>query len=182
MHVPLTQVLTDISGVTGWAMIRAMVAGERDPVQLARVRDRRGARSTEDIAKALTGHDQPEQGFARKQALALDDASTEPGREGDAEIARRFQAITPVWPDELPPRNRANKHRTHHKNAPLDDARGILDQLAGVELVAIPGLQASPGHTLRSEIGLELRQWPHAKAFCSWLGLAPRHESSGGKI
>jgi transposase len=71
MHVPLTQVLTDISGVTGLAMIRAIVAGERDPVQLARLRDRRGARSTAELAKALTGHDQPEPVFALKHALAL---------------------------------------------------------------------------------------------------------------
>jgi transposase len=182
MNVQLTQVLTDISGVTGLTMIRAIVAGERDPVQLARFRDRRCASRTEDIAKALTGHYQPEQVFALKQALALYDAYTEQVRECDAEIERRFQAITPVWPDALPPLNRSNKHRTHNKNAPLYDARGMLYQLAGVDLVAIPGLNASTVQTILSEIGLDPRKWPHAKAFCAWLGLAPRHEISGGKI
>jgi transposase len=182
MNVQLTQVLTDISGVMGLAIIRTIVAGERDPVQLAQFRDRRCASSTEDIAKALTGHDQPEHVFALKQALALYDAYTEQVRECDAEIERRFQAITPVWPDELPPLNRANKHRTPNKNAPLYDARGMLYQLTGVDLVAIPGLNASTVQTILSEIGLDLRKWPHAKAFCSWLGLAPRHEISGGKI
>jgi transposase len=182
MNVQLTQVLTDISGVTGLAIIRAIVAGERDPVQLARFRDRRCASSTEEIAKALTGHYQPEHVFALKQALALYDTYTAQVRECDAEIERRFQAITPVWPDALPPLNRANKHRTHNKNAPLDDARGMLYQLTGVDLVAIPGLNASTVQTILSEIGLDLRKWPHAKAFCSWLGLAPRHEISGGKV
>jgi transposase len=182
MNVQLTQVLTDISGVTGLAIIRAIVAGERDPVQLARFRDRRCASSTEDIAKALTGHYQPEHVFALRQALALHDAYTEQVRECDAEIERRFQAIMPVWPDELPPLDRANKHRTRNKNAPLYDARGMLYQLTGVDLVAIPGLNASTVQTILSEIGLDLRKWPHAKAFCSWLGLAPRHEISGGKI
>ncbi len=58
----------------------------------------------------------------------------------------------------------------------------MLDRLTGVDLVAIPGLNASTVQTILSEIGLDLRRWPNAKAFCSWLGLAPHHEISGGKI
>jgi transposase len=57
-----------------------------------------------------------------------------------------------------------------------------LYQLTGVDLVAIPGLNASTAQTLLSEIGLDMQQWPNAKAFCAWLGLAPRHEISGGKV
>jgi transposase len=182
MNIQLTQVLTDITGATGLAIIRAIVAGERDPVHLARFRAPRCASRTEEIAKALTGHDQPEQVFALKQALALDDVSTAQVRECDAEIARRFQAIKPVGPGELPPLNRATTHRTHHKHAPDSEARGLLYQLIGVDLVAIPGLHASTVHTILSDIGLAPRKWPHAKAFCSWLGLAPHHEISGGKI
>jgi transposase len=182
MNVQLTQVLTDITGATGLAMIRAIVAGERDPVHLARFRAPHCASSTEDMAQALTGHYQPEHVFALKQALALYDVYTEQVRECDAEVERRFQAIKPVWRDELPPLNRDNKHRTHHKNAPDDDARGLLYQLLGVDLVAIPGLNASTAQTILSDIGLDPRKWPNAKAFCSWLGLAPHHEISGGKV
>jgi transposase len=182
MNVQLTQVLTDITGVTGMAIMRAIVAGERDPVHLARFRNPRCASSTEDIAKALTGHYQPEHVFALKQALALYDAYTEQVRECDAEIERQFQAMKPAWPDELPPLHRENKHRTHNKNAPVYDARGLLYQLTGVDLVAVPGLNASTVQTILSEIGLDPQKWPNAKAFCSWLGLAPRHEISGGKI
>jgi transposase len=182
MNVQLTHVLTDITGATGLAIIRAIVAGERDPVQLARFRAPRCASSTEEIAKALTGHYQPEHVFALKQALALYDAYTDQVRECDAEIERRFQAIKPVWSDKLPPLDRGNKHRTHNKNAPTYDARSLLYQLVGVDLIAIPGLNASTVQTILSEIGLDLRKWPHAKAFCSWLGLAPHHEISGGKI
>ncbi len=108
--------------------------------------------------------------LALKQALALYDAYTEQVRECDAEIERRFQAIKPLWPDNLPPLNRANKHRTHNKNAPDYDARGLLYQLTGVDPVATSGLHASTVQTILSEIGLDLRKWPHAKAFCSWLG------------
>jgi transposase len=124
LHVQCTQGLTDITGVTGRALIRAMVAGARDPVHLARLRAPRWASRTEDSAKALPGHDQPEPVVVLQQALALYAVSTAPGREGDAAIARRFQASKPVGPDELPPLTRANKHRTHHKHAPDDDARG----------------------------------------------------------
>jgi transposase len=120
--------------------------------------------------------------FALKQALALYDAYTEQVRECDAAIEQRFRALKPVDPDALPPLNRATKHRTHNKNAPVYDARGLLYQLTGVDLVAIPGLNASTVQTILSEIGLDLRKWPTAKAFCSWLGLAPHHEISGGKI
>jgi transposase len=182
MKVQLTHVLTDITGATGLAIIRAIVAGERDPVQLARFRTPRCARSTEEIAKALTGHYQPEHVFALKQALALYDAYTDQVRECEGEIERRFQALKPVWSDELPPLDRADKHTTHNKNAPTYDARSRLYQLVGVDLIAIPGLHASTVQTILSEIGLDLHKWPNMKAFCSWLGLAPRHEISGGKV
>jgi transposase len=182
MHVQLTQVLTDITGRTGLAIIRAIVGGERDPVRLARFRHQHCASSTEDIAKALTGHDQPEHGFARQQALALYEFYTERLRECDAEIERRFQAIKPAWVDELPPLDRANKRASHSKNAPSYDARTLRYQLTGVDLSAIPGLHASTVQTILSESGLDLHKWPNMKAFCSWLGVAPRHEISGGKV
>ena len=71
--------------------------------------------------------------------LALYDFYTDQLRECDAEIERRFQAIKPAWPDELPPLDRANKRASHSKNAPSYDARTLLYQLTGVDLIAIPG-------------------------------------------
>ena len=182
MNVQLPHVLTDITGMTGLAIIHAIVAGEREPVHLARFRDPRCAHSTEDIAKALTGHYRPEHVFAWQQALALYDVYTAQVRECDAEIERPFQAIMPVWDDDLPPLDRQDKALSHRKNAPAYDARSLLYQLTGVDLVAIPGLHASTVPTILAEIGLDLEKWPHEKAFCAWLGLAPRHEISGGKV
>jgi transposase len=182
MNVQLLQVLTDITGTTGLAIIRAIVAGERDPVRLARFRDPRCAHSTEEIAKALTGHDRAEHVFALQQALALYDVYTAQVRKCDAEIARQFQAILPVWDDDLPPLDRQDKAPAPSKNAPAYDARSLLYQLTGVDLVAIPGRHASTVQTLLAEIGLDLRKWPNEKAFCAWLGLAPRHEISGAKV
>src|ERR671911_1685112 len=95
MNVQLSHVLTDITGTTGMAIIRAIVAGEQDPVHLARFRDPRCAHSTEDIAKALTGHYRAEHVFALQQALTLYDVYSAQVRECDAEIERPFQAIMP---------------------------------------------------------------------------------------
>jgi transposase len=182
MNVQLPHVLADITGATGLAIIRAIVAGERDPGHLARFRDPRCAHRSEDIAKALTGHDRAEHVFALQQALALYDVYTAQVREGEAEIARHFHASTPVWDDDLPPLDRQDTALSQSKKAPAYDARSLLYQLTGVDLVAIPGLHASTVQTIRAEIGLDMGQWPHAKAFCAWLGLAPRHEISGGKV
>lgn len=182
MNVQLTQVLSDITGATGLAIIRAIVAGQRDPVHLARFRDRRCASSAAQIAQALTGHYQPEHVFALKQAVALYDAYTEQLGECDAEIEGRFQAVKPVTEEELPPGEGKGKGSSHSKNAPSYDARSLLYQMTGVDLVAVPGLHASTVQTLIGEIGRDMSHWPSEKEFCSWLGLAPRHEISGGKV
>jgi transposase len=120
--------------------------------------------------------------LALQQAPARYDADPDPGRECEAAIARRFRAIKPVWSDARPPPDRGTTPRTHHKKAPTGEARSRLSQVVGVDLSAIPGLNAGTGHTMRSEIGRDLRQWPHAKACCAWVGLAPPRESSGGQI
>jgi transposase len=170
MHVQLPQVLSDITGAPGLAIIRAMVAGERDPVQLARCRDPRCVRSTEEMANALTGHDRPAHVVALTQALAWYDTYTAQVRECDRAIAQHLQAIRPVWPDALPPVDRADNRLSHGKHAPIYEARTMLYQLTGVDLVAIPGLKASTVQTLLSAMGVDLRKWPHAKACCAWLG------------
>jgi transposase len=182
MNVQLTQVLSDITGATGLAILRAIVAGERDPVQLARWRDPRGASSTAEIAKALTGHDQPEPVFALKQALALYDFYTDQLHECDAEIERQFQAIAPEWPDERPPLDPDDKRDSHSKNAPPYEARSLLYQLTGGDLVAVPGLNAGTVQPIVSEVGTDMGKWPSDKEFCAWLTLAPCHAISGGKV
>jgi transposase len=182
MNVQLTQVLSDITGVTGLAIIRAMLAGERDPRHLAHLRDRRCAKPEAEIVKALTGNYRPEHVFALKQALALYDAYTEQLRECDHEIERQFSVLKPVHDGDLPPLDRSDKRNTHSKNAPGYDSRSLLYQLLGVDLVAISGLHASTVETIISEVGTDMSRWATDKHFCSWLGLAPHHDISGGKI
>jgi transposase len=170
----------DISGVTGLAIIRAIVAGERDAQQLAALRQPGVKKTAAEIAKALTGNYRPEHLFALQQALALYDFYTQQLAACDAEIEHQFANLKPVS-DDLPPLPPTEKRDSHSKNAPSYDARSYLYRLTGVDLVAISGLNESTVQTIISEVGTDLRAFPTEKHFCSWLGLAPHNDISGGK-
>jgi transposase len=180
MNVQLTQAVSDITGVTGLAIIRALVAGQRDPQQLAALRDPRCKKSAQEIAKALTGNYRAEHLFALQQALALYDFYTAQLAACDAEIERQFANLKPVS-DDLPPLPPSTKRDTHSKNAPRYDARSYLYRLTGVDLVAITGLNESTVQEIISEVGTDLSAFPNDKHFCSWLTLAPHNDISGGK-
>lgn len=182
MNVQLPLVVKDITGVTGMAIIRAIVAGERDPHRLAALRQPTCAKSEQEIAKALEGNYRPEHVFALKQALALYDAYTAQLEECDDEIERHYATIKPVISDDVPPLSPQDKPDSHCKNAPRYDARTLLYKLTGVDLVAIAGLNESTVQTIISEIGTDMSHWPTEKHFCSWLGLAPHNDISGGKV
>ncbi len=183
MNVQLTPVWSDLSGQTGLAIIRAMVAGERDPRQWAQWRHPRCAHDEAEIAKALTGHYRAEPLFALQQALAMYDTDTTQIHACDAEIERQFSALKPI-PDEddWPALDPSDKHHTHSQNAPAYDARTLLYHWLGVDVVAITGLNASTVETIVSETGSDISGWPSVKHFCSWLHLAPHNDISGGKV
>jgi len=128
MNVQLTQVLSDITGMTGLAIIRAIVAGERDPQVLARLRHGRCQRSEAEIVKALSGHYRPEHVFALRQALALYDFYTGQVQECDATIEQHSAVLKPLYDaqDSPPPLGPTPKPKTHAKNAPAFDVRGSL--------------------------------------------------------
>jgi transposase len=183
MNLQLTQVLKDITGVTGQQMIRAIVAGERNPLTLAQYRDTRCKHSSDEIANALTGNYRAEHLFALKQALSLYDAYTAQLTECDAEIERQFSALKPDHDhNDLPPLDTSDKRDSHSKNGPPYDARSLLYQTLGVDLVAITGLNAGSVLALLSEVGIDLAAFPTVKRFCAWLHLAPHNAISGGKV
>jgi transposase len=103
-------------------------------------------------------------------------------RACDADIARRFHAITPVRGDDLPPLGRQDQALSQRKKAPAYAARSLSSQRTGVDRGAVPGLHASTVRTMMAERGLGLGEWPNDKACCARLGLAPRHEIAGGKV
>ena len=183
MNVQLTQVLSDLTGLTGLQIIRAIVAGQRDPVQLAQLRNPRCRSSHDDIAKALTGNYRPEHVFALKQALTLYDVYTQQLQDCDAEIERHYAALKPRFDDTPPPPLPPDaKTNTHSKNDPAGEVRAQLYRLLGVDLTAVAGLHASTVQTIVSEIGTDMSKWRTDKHFCSWLGVAPHNDITGGKV
>src|SRR6266498_2936597 len=184
MNVQLERVLSDIMGTTGQEIIRAIVAGERDPVVLAQLRNPACKSSEEMIAKALRGTWKPELLFVLAQALTLYDVYTAQVVVCDGELERYLGQLEARSGDpqaplpDLP----ATKTDSHSKNAPGFNARAHYARLLGVDLVAVMGLSASSVQTIISEIGTDMSRFATEKHFCAWLGLAPRNDISGGKV
>jgi len=176
MNIQLTEVLTDVMGLTGQLIIRDIVAGERDPKALARHRDRRVKASAEEITKALTGNWRDEHLFVLHQALAMyDDIAGHL-----AECDRKLQTLL----SELGQRNvdLGKAPRAGTKSRTDFDARQILANWAGVDLTRINGLGVTAVLKILSEIGPDLSRFATVKHFCSWLGLCPGTKISGGKV
>jgi len=176
MNIQLTEVLSDVMGATGQAIIRAIVAGERDPKLLARYRDGRVKASAAEIAEALRGNWREEHLFVLTQALAMYDDISRHLHECDAKL-RQLLNERAVHAVELgkPPRQ-GSKQRISF------DARQALANWAGVDLTRIPGLGVTVVMTLLTEIGPDLSRFESVKHFCSWLGLCPGTKISGGKV
>lgn len=185
MNIQLSQVLSDVTGETGLAIVRAVVAGERDGVKLAQLRDHRCKSSQETIAKALTGTWKDEHVFALKQALELYEFYTRQIAACDAQIQQQYAAMAPrhqpnpELPDAPAPQPRRKKSS---KNSPSAAVQAEIIRITGVDLAAVDGLGAGLAQTILSEIGTDMSKWPTEKHFTSWLGLAPRNDISGGKV
>ena len=189
MHSQLSQALSDVTGTTGQRIIRAIVAGARDPHTLAALRNDRCKKDADEIALALTGTWREDHLFVLKHALALFDCSTAQLHECDAQIAWACSVIKPRFEPAseepvppcamLPPRR---KPHSHSKHAPEVHTRTHIVRMTGVDLVAVHGLSDALAQTMLSEIGTAMRTWPDDTHCCSWLGLAPQKDISGGKV
>lgn len=183
MNLQVHHVLSDITGVTGLAILDAILAGERDPDALAQLRDRRVKASPETIAKALVGDYRPEHLFTLRQSLdsyrhyrRLIDAC-------DAEVQALLTAFESAIDPALHPIPRATtSHRKPQGNAPRFDLRTELYRVLGLDLTQIPGLNTATVYTLFAELGPDLAKFPTSKHFASWLGLCPDNRISGGKV
>jgi transposase len=184
MNLQLTQVVSDITGQTGLRIIRAILAGERDPQQLAQLRNVQCARTVQEIARALEGSYKTEHLFTLRQAVELYDFYGQQIAACDQEMERLYVQITPPPDETNPPSNPppAPSQQRPRKNQANFDLKSALFDLTGVDLTAVPGLDALTVQSVLGEIGTDMSHWPTVKHFCSWLGLAPRHEKSGGKL
>ena len=180
MNVKLTEVVSDVVGVTGVAILKAILRGERDAKKLAKLRHGTCKRSEAEIAWALEGTWREEHLFALKQAMELYELYQRLLIECDRQIetclksfADKSNGVTPS------PKPRKGGRIT---NEPHFDARTLLYRLAGADLTVIEGIEASTALVLLSEIGPDVSKFPSVKHFTSWLGLCPQHQGSAGKV
>ena len=178
MPLKLTQVVREITGVTGMAMLKAIIAGERAPQHLAKRRNPHCHHEEDDSAKALQGTWRAAPLFAFRPAVALYACYHQQRPPG----AQQIHAPLATFGDKsagqpVPPKPR--RHKKTHK--PRFDARTPLYRMAGVDLTTIEGSEAGPAWVLRSELGTDRHRWPSVQPFCRGLGLCPQPQRSGGK-
>jgi transposase len=178
MNIQLHHVVSDLSGVTGMKIVRAILAGERDPLVLAEHRDRRCKNPVETIAKALQGNWREEHLFALRQAVELFDVYRRKIEDCDQAIARVLDALQGQTDRETPAPVRKQKRS---RNTPDINLHERLFQMTGVDLTRIDALNPHSVLKILSETGTDMTRWPSAKHFASWLGLSPGNRVSGGK-
>jgi hypothetical protein len=181
MNVQIHHVISDITGLTGLAIVDAIVGGQRDPLELAKLRDPRIKASEETIRKSLQGL------FTLKQSRQMYQHYQEQIGACDEEIEKLLMAFQPwVDPDErpLPPDQKKRKTARKKKNVNPKtsfDLRTESYKLFGVDLTQVPGLNAMV-LTLFSEVGRDMSKWPTSGNFVSWLALCPDNDITGGRV
>lgn len=180
MNLQLHKVVSDITGTTGMAIIRAIVDGERDPRILAAKRYHRIKRSEAPFAAALTGDYRPEQIFILQQELQLYDTYQTQIAGCDRQIEQCLSQFDDKW-DKPPSVSESRRHKPQG-NQPDFDLRTHLQRITGVDFTRIDGLGVLTVQTIISEVGLDPSRFPTAKHFTSWLGLCPGCRITGGKV
>lgn len=182
MNVQVHRAVTDITGKTGMAIVRSIVAGERDPSQLAALRDRRCKKSEAQIAEHLTGSWREDHLFNLESALCLYDTLGDLIACYEERLHRELAALQP--PDRndrpVPPHPNPTKDKAISKRGE-QETRAHLWRFAGVDLTRIDGISAGAALTVLTEVGPDLSAFPSEGHFVSWLRLSPRTAYSAGK-
>ena len=182
MNVQLANVISDISGWTGLAIIQAILAGERDRYQLADLADARIQATREEIARSLEGNWRKELLFILQQELNLYHIYQQQIAECDTALAAHLQTLDdkaePASP--LPP---AKANKKAGSNAPSSfDLRGELYRISGTDLTQIDGINVMTAQTIIAEVGVDMSRFPSEAHFASFLGLCPDNQITGGKV
>lgn len=184
MNIQLSHVIRDITGVTGMKIIRAIVAGERDPLVLVKYRDVRCKKDEKQIAKALVGNYREEHLLALNHALEAYDFFHKQVLECEASIEQMLkegEEVKQSGPTSQPVEGRGRK-KQYNRSSYYFNAKEPLERVLGVDLTEIPGLDINGIIKIIAEIGKDMSKWPTAKHFASWLGLCPGNKISGGKV
>jgi len=167
MNLQLHNVVTDITGVTGMRIIKAILDGERNPNILASMRDRRCKNSETTIARSLKGSYRPEHLFSLRQAVEFYEFYQAKIADCDRQILEQLKSFdTQASPNGTPP----------------NSVGEALQHMSGVDLTSIDGIDTNTALKILSEIGTDMSRWQTAKHFASWLGLSPGTKVSGGKV
>jgi transposase len=183
MNLQLHHVLSDIVGVSGTAILDAILAGERDPVKLASLCNRRIRSSRQTIAKALEGDYRSEHLFALRQSLSAYRFYKHLMAEVDLELEQKMRNLPRAKhaPDKRPTGTKKRIYQ-HAGNEPAFDLKEELFRIAGVDLTDVPGISTLTAHTILMEVGTDVSRFRNASAFASWLGLCPEKQVSGGRV
>jgi hypothetical protein len=185
MNLQLANVISDLSGVTGQKIVRAIVAGERDPQQLAKLRDARIQASPAEIAKSLEGNWRPELVFVLQQEVDLYDAYQQRIAECDQQMQKHLATFADNTTAGQPPSPKGGikkKKKKPTQNAPAFDLRHELERISGVDLTHSDGMEVMVAQTVLSEVGVDMSRWKTEAHFSSWLGLCPDNRSSGDRV
>ena len=181
MNLQIHNVLSDITGQSGMAILEAIVKGERNPVALAQLRDGRVKASEETMVKSLVGDYRREHLFTLRQSLEAFRYYQQLMRDCDQEIEGQLQNFDGQLPPDapaLPPDPNAHRPR---KNEFRFDMRSELYRIFGVDVTAVPSINALTGYTILAEVGSDWSKFRNVDAFASWACFCPHNKKSGGK-
>jgi len=182
MNIQLSNVLSDLSGVSGMAIVQAILDGKRDPAAMAELADRQVKAPKEVIAKSLDGNWRKELLFVLKQEVELYRSYQEKIGACDWELREHLQTMTPKVDLQAQPLGPRPKGKRARGNAPKFDLRAELYRITGVDWTQVDGIDVQVAQSVIAEVGVDLREFATEKHFASWLGLCPANETSGGKV
>jgi transposase len=181
MNLQIHHVISDITGVTGLAILDSILNGERNPKKLASFRDKRIKADEKTIIKALKGDYRSEHIFTLKQALQAYRYYRKMIGDCDVEIEKHLLEFeSRIEPDEKP--MSTSSYQKAKRNEPDFDLRTHMYRILGTDLTQIDGISTLTTHVFFAEVGPDISKFPTVKHFCSWLGLSPNNKISGGKI
>jgi transposase len=175
MNLQLRNVITNITGTTGIAIIKAIIEGERDPVKLAKLRDCRIKSSEDAITKSLQGNYRQGDIFILKQEFELYMYYLQKVAEIDIEIEKYYKSLELKGNDIITDNSKS-------ANKPKFNLKQELYNMTGLDFTTIPGLNTLTVQTIISEVGTDMTQWQTENHFASWLGLSPANKITGEKV
>jgi len=178
MNIQLHNVISDITGTSGTAIIRAILAEERDPIVLSKLVHYSLIKKQDIIAKSLCGDYRKEHLYILKQEFELYEFYQQKIAELDQEIDQHYKELDKKDCND----KRALGPESKRSSAPKINIRQNLYEVIGVDLTKIPGLNELTMQTIISEVGVDMNKWETEQHFSSWLGLSPMNKITGEKV